>query len=77
MADPLSALWESVGGSPPGVPAFLVLTRAQAAECYLTGLLPADTLARLDAAVAQQPGFTAVYRNPDAVVYRFVPVPAR
>ena len=75
-ADPLLGLREAVGQTPPGVPAYLILSRAQAAECYLTGDLPADTQSRLQAAVAAAPGFTAVFRNADAVVYRFVPVPA-
>ena len=75
-ADPLLGLKEAVGQTPPGVPAYLILSRAQAAECYLTGDLPADTQSRLQAAVQSAPGFTAVYRNADAVVYRFVPVPA-
>ena len=73
--DPLAGLRQALSATPPGTPAYLVLTRAQAAECYLTGILPADTMARLEAAVAGRPGFTTVYRNPDAVVYRFVPVP--
>jgi hypothetical protein len=74
-ADPLLGLREAVGRTPPGVPAYLILSRAQAAETYLTGDLPADTQSRLEAAVDAAPGFTVVYRNPDAVVYRFVPVP--
>ena len=75
VRDPLAGLQQALSGTQPGIPAYLVLTRAQAAECYLTGILPADTMARLEAAVAGRPGFTTVYRNPDAVVYRFVPVP--
>ena len=75
VRDPLAGLQQALSGTQPGIPAYLVLTRAQAAECYLTGILPADTSTRLEAAVAHQPGFTTVYRNQDAVVYRFVPVP--
>ncbi|MHA6764291.1 hypothetical protein [Streptacidiphilus sp. PAMC 29251] len=77
VRDPLAGLRAAVQGTAPGVPAYLVLTRAQAAECYLTGLLPADTSARLQAAVGHSPGYTVVYRNADAVVYRFVPTAGR
>ena len=70
VRDPLAGLQLAVGHTTQ--PAYLVLSRGQAAECYLTGVLPADTMARLQAAVDRNPGFTRVYRNPDAVVYRFV-----
>jgi hypothetical protein len=75
VRDPLAGLTGAVGGTRPGVPVYLVLTRAQTAEDYLTGLLPADTTARLEAAVAGATGYTVVYRDADAVVYRFVPNP--
>lgn len=73
VRDPLAGLEAAVAGTTPGTPSYLVLTRAQAAECYLTGILPADTMARLQSAVERTPGFTAVRREPGAVVYRFLP----
>ncbi|RKE22621.1 glycosyltransferase [Streptomyces sp. TLI_171] len=59
----------------PGVtgPSYLVLTRAQAAECELTGRLPAGTVDRVHAAVAGSPRFQPVFTTPDAVVYRYLP----
>ncbi|MEY9936471.1 glycosyltransferase [Streptacidiphilus sp. MAP5-3] len=72
VADPRSALFYSVGFVKPGTPAYLILSRAQTWELRLTGELPADTVARLGDAVSVTPGFTLVYRNADASVYRFV-----
>ncbi|MFC1438724.1 glycosyltransferase [Streptacidiphilus sp. N1-10] len=76
LRDPLAGLRLAVGGADRVEPGYLVLTRGQAAECYLTGVLPADTMNRLQTAVDRAPGFSVVYRNADAVVYRFVPVGA-
>ncbi|WP_051970687.1 hypothetical protein [Kitasatospora azatica] len=73
--NPLAGLQSYVTYTTRGTPAYLILNRAQAAECFLTGVFPADTVARLDAAAAGSPRFTLVYRNSDAVVYRFVPNP--
>ncbi|MFD9129488.1 glycosyltransferase [Kitasatospora sp. NPDC059571] len=73
--NPMAGLMAAVSFAPPGTPAYLMLNRAQAADCFLTGTLPADTVPRLDAQAAANPGFTTVYRNNDAVVYRFVPNP--
>ncbi|GAA4872680.1 glycosyltransferase [Kitasatospora terrestris] len=73
--DPLSGIFDSLQNTPPGVPAYLILTRGQAAETYLTGLLPADTIGRMQQAADLSRRFTVVYRNDDAVVYRFVPNP--
>jgi len=75
VADPIAGLEDAVGFAPPGVPAYLVLSRAQAAECLLTGALPADTVAQLTTAAELSPDFTLVYRNAEAVIYRFVPNP--
>ena len=74
VRDPLAGLDLAVGRTPPGAPAYLIVSRGQTAECYLTGVLPTDTTARLQAVVDRTPGFSVVYRNADAVVYRFVPV---
>ncbi|MFJ8042072.1 glycosyltransferase [Kitasatospora sp. NPDC096147] len=73
--DPLAALARATAFAPPGTPFYLVLNRAQAAECYLTGVLPADTVAKLGAAVDDAPRFAVVERNDDAAVYRYVPEP--
>ncbi|MEU9079748.1 glycosyltransferase [Kitasatospora sp. NPDC048538] len=73
--DPLGGLEAAVGFTHPGVPAYLVLSRAQAAECRLTGICPADLEDRLAEVVSRTPGFDLVYQNQDAVVYRFVPNP--
>jgi hypothetical protein len=48
-----------------------VLSRAQAVECYLNGTLPADTMQRMDTAMANTWGFVQVFRNKDGVVYRY------
>jgi hypothetical protein len=72
VADPVAGLRESVGFVPPGTPAYLIVSRGQTWECRLTGELPGDTVARLADAAAVAPGFTLVYRNADAAVYRFV-----
>ncbi|WP_051943000.1 hypothetical protein [Streptacidiphilus rugosus] len=71
VADPIAGLRDSVGFVKPGTPAYLILSRAQAWECRLTGELPGDIVARLAAAASVTPGFTLVYRNSDASVYRF------
>ncbi|MFJ8621740.1 glycosyltransferase [Kitasatospora sp. NPDC093550] len=73
--DPLGGLEAAVGFTHPGVPAYLILSRAQAAECSLTGLLPADTVDRLAEVLSRTPGFDLLYSNADAEVYRFVPNP--
>ncbi|WP_182444239.1 glycosyltransferase [Streptacidiphilus sp. PB12-B1b] len=75
VQNPLAGLDAAVAGAPPGAPAYLVFTRGQEAQLYLTGLLPKETFGQLEEAVSSTPGFSVVYRNPDAVVYRFVPNP--
>jgi hypothetical protein len=72
LVDPRTALLYSVGFVPVGTPAYLILSRAQMWELKLTGELPADTIARLEDVLPHTPGFTLVYRNADASVYRFV-----
>ena len=76
VRDPLAGLEKSLAYAAPGTPAYLILNRAQAAECLLTGVMPADTVDRLGSAMDGSAMFSVVYRNDDAVVYRFVPVPA-
>jgi hypothetical protein len=71
VADPVAGLQASVGFVKPGTPAYVILSRAQMWECKLTGELPGDTVARLGDAMSITPGYTLVYRNADAAVYRF------
>ncbi|MCX4585255.1 glycosyltransferase [Streptomyces sp. NBC_01481] len=69
--DPLAGLQPLVDVATARVPAYVILSRAQAAESYLDGTLPADTMSRLQSALAKAPNFTVIYRNRDAVVYRY------
>jgi hypothetical protein len=69
--NPLAGLEPFLAHSTAAKPAYVVLSRAQAAECYLNGTLPADTVQRLESQIAKARGFTTVYRNKDAVVYRY------
>lgn len=71
VRDPIAGLEPFVEGATESEPAYIVLNRAQAAECYLNGTLPADMMSRLDSAMSQTYGFVRVYRNDDAVVYRY------
>ncbi|MER5866305.1 glycosyltransferase [Kitasatospora sp. NPDC002040] len=73
LTDPLAGLLRATAFAAPGTPAYLILNRGQANECFLTGALPADTVARLGTALDQAPRFTVVFRNDDAVIYRYVP----
>ncbi|HEX5504969.1 MAG TPA: hypothetical protein VFW96_20295 [Thermomicrobiales bacterium] len=50
--------------------AYLIITRSQKAHVEMTGLLPAGTLERVEAALRASPQFTIVYQNPDAVIFR-------
>ncbi|WP_285515123.1 glycosyltransferase [Streptomyces sp. NBRC 14336] len=54
-------------------PAYILLTRAQNADVRLNGSMPRDFVDRLNAELAEAPGFTPVYRNEDAIVYRYLP----
>jgi hypothetical protein len=69
--DPIEGLEPFVDGATVREPAYIVLSRAQAAECYLNGTLPADTMRRMDTAMADTAGFVQVFRSKDAVVYRY------
>jgi hypothetical protein len=67
LANPVQAL--SADLSDPRDPAaFLVFTRAQAAEVDTTGLLPAGAIERIEAAVVSSGRFRVVYRNADATI---------
>ncbi|MBC3839847.1 hypothetical protein GXW82_05215 [Streptacidiphilus sp. 4-A2] len=71
--DPVAGLQQALNGATPGAPVYLLLNRGQQAECYLTGVLPANIQSRLESALAGYPGVSVIYRNPDATVYRFAP----
>ncbi|MFC9328224.1 glycosyltransferase [Kitasatospora sp. NPDC057015] len=72
LADPASVL-ESTMSDPRVIgPSFLVLTRAQVAECRLTGVFPQDTLGQVRQAASTMPTLRPVFANRDAVVYRHV-----
>ncbi|MFI2433605.1 glycosyltransferase [Streptomyces sp. NPDC018693] len=71
VRNPLEGLEPFIEGATEREPAYIVLSRAQAAACYLYGTLPADTMQRLESAMSQTWGFVRVYHNKDAVVYRY------
>ncbi len=70
VKDPLTGL-DPLLAVAQGRPVYIVLNRAQEAAVYLNGDMPADFMRRLNSALAKAPDFTPVYRNEDAVVYRF------
>lgn len=53
-------------------PSYLILTRAQVAECRMTGVLPTDTVERLRDAAAISPNLRPVFIDGDSIVYRHV-----
>ncbi|MFE9650474.1 glycosyltransferase [Streptomyces sp. NPDC006365] len=67
-----SALLEVVESNATA-PTFVILNKASLADNYLNGLFPAETISRLRAVLPKMPRFTLVYRNDDAVVYRYDP----
>ncbi|OKI31007.1 hypothetical protein [Streptomyces sp. CB03911] len=72
LADPASTL-ESTMSNPAVVgPSYLVLTRAQVAECELTGVFPVDTLGKVRLAASGMSTLRPVFANHDAVIYRHV-----
>ncbi|MFJ5229865.1 glycosyltransferase [Kitasatospora sp. NPDC088391] len=73
VTDPLPVVSQLMDDPRTTGPSYLILTRAQAAECALTGRLPAGTVDRVHTAVAASPRFQAVFTTPDAVVYRYLP----
>ncbi|MGW9038667.1 glycosyltransferase, partial [Streptomyces sp. NPDC055721] len=75
LRDPLAGVTEFVYGATPAEPAYVVLSRAQGMNTYLTGALPTDFSDRMESAMASAPGFTRVYENADAVVFRYVTPP--
>lgn len=69
--DPVAGLRPFLRRATAQRPAYVVLSRAQAADCYFRGVLPADVVPRLETAMSRTRGFVAVYRNKDAVVFRY------
>lgn len=72
LRDPLAGL-EPLVGRAGNKPAYVLLNRAQTADLRLSNELPAGFVGRLESALAEATDFTVVYRNDDAVVYRFDP----
>jgi GT2 family glycosyltransferase len=75
LANPVQALCDDLT-DPRHPAAFLVFTRAQAAEVDTTGLLPPGAIARIEAAVVSSGRFRVVYRNADATIAVAVDRPA-
>ncbi len=75
VRDPLDGVEGYVYGATPTRPAYIVLSRAQTMNCYLTGTLPASLTPRLEAAMAGAEGFTRVWDTADATVFRYVTPP--
>ncbi|WP_128379380.1 glycosyltransferase [Streptomyces cavernae] len=73
VGDPLATVEAFVAEATAKRPAYIVLTRAQHALTYLTGVLPADTQSRVEKVLSESPEFTVVYHNRDAVVFRYAP----
>ncbi|MEV4555458.1 glycosyltransferase [Kitasatospora sp. NPDC049285] len=73
LTDPLPVVENLMSDARVTGPSYLVLTRAQAAECLLTGRFPVGTVERVQHAVAASPDFQPVFTGDGAVVYRYVP----
>ncbi|MFJ9951508.1 glycosyltransferase [Kitasatospora sp. NPDC091207] len=70
VADPATAVEAALGDPAVPGPSYLVLTKAQAAECKLTGILPADTVDRVRDAASTSSTLRVVFTDGDATVYR-------
>ncbi|SDT29048.1 hypothetical protein SAMN05216371_1786 [Streptomyces sp. TLI_053] len=71
VRDPAAAVGAALADPTVTGPSYLVLTQAQAAECRLTGVLPADTVDRVRAVAASSPSLRVVFADGDAVVYQY------
>ncbi|MET7599235.1 glycosyltransferase [Streptomyces sp. NPDC005481] len=69
--DPVKGLAGFVQRATPQEPAYIILSRAQAADIYQRGVLPDDTVQRMDSALSKNPDYFPVYRTKDAVVFRY------
>ncbi|MFE2728888.1 glycosyltransferase [Kitasatospora sp. NPDC059327] len=70
VADPATAVEAALADPTVTGPSYLVLTKAQVAECELTGILPADTVDRVRAAASTSSTLRVVFTDGDATVYR-------
>jgi hypothetical protein len=68
--DPATTMARLTYGMPPNS-AYVLISRAQVAEADLDGSPSPGTLTRVENALASSHKFTLVFRNRDAVVYRF------
>ncbi|WP_441248982.1 glycosyltransferase [Kitasatospora sp. McL0602] len=75
LTDPAAVLATTLDDPTLTGPSYLVLNRAQIAECRLTGLFPADTVDRVRAVASGSGAFRQVFANQDAVVYLYAPGP--
>ncbi|MFE4699119.1 glycosyltransferase [Streptomyces sp. NPDC056738] len=71
VKDPVKGLEGFLQQASPQQPAYIILSRAQAADIYQTGILPADLMDRMNSALSKNPDYFPVYRTKDAVVYRY------
>ncbi|MFD8734950.1 glycosyltransferase [Streptomyces sp. NPDC059618] len=71
VKDPVKGLEGFIQRASPEQPAYIILSRAQAADLYERGILPGGTVQRMDSVLSKTPGFIPVYRSKDAVVYRY------
>jgi len=53
--------------------AYVVITRSQEARVDMTGVMRRGTLQRMERALERAPAFAAVYRGPDASIFRLEP----
>lgn len=72
VRDPLAGLEEAISLDAPPGPVYLILNRGQTEESYITGIMPANIVSRLEAAVDRSHLFAPIFRNADAVVYVLV-----
>ncbi|GAA5110825.1 hypothetical protein GCM10023320_03030 [Pseudonocardia adelaidensis] len=57
---------------------YLILTRAQRFDVEMTGMMPQNSLSRIEQSLERSPNFVVLYRNADAVVLTLVrPIPER
>jgi hypothetical protein len=75
LADPESGIRNLVAHNGGGR-IYLIITRSQEADAEMTGVLRADSLARVKRALEGAPGVRVVYRSPDAVIFALPPVEA-
>lgn len=75
VRQPLAGVTPFLSGATAERPGYLMLSHAQDMNAYLTGALPADISERVRSEIEGAPGFTRVYADEDAVVYRYVTPP--